>query len=76
MVVATILDIWTFPIVDCDDLHGRVIPIFAMVEGGESISELFCGYLVKVKVKPEIKCEIWQQNSLYLCLIAECDHPA
>ena len=37
MAVATILDIWKFPIVDPDDLHGRVIPLFWMVEGGESI---------------------------------------
>ena len=28
MAVATILDIWKFPIVDPDDLHGRVIPLF------------------------------------------------
>ena len=28
MAVATILDIWKFPIVDPDDRHGRVIPLF------------------------------------------------
>ena len=28
MAVATILDIWKLPIVDHDDLHGRVIPLF------------------------------------------------
>ena len=28
MAVATILDIWKFPIVDPDDLHGHVIPLF------------------------------------------------
>ena len=28
MAVATILDIWKCPIVDPDDLHGRVMPLF------------------------------------------------
>ena len=28
MAVATILDIWNFPIADPDDIHGRVIPLF------------------------------------------------
>ena len=41
---------------------------------GSPFLELFCGYLVKVK--PEVKCQIWQQNNLYFCLIAECDQPA
>ena len=56
MVVATILDMWTFPIVDPDDLHGRVIPLFlGWLMVGSPFLELFCGYLVNVKVKPEVK---------------------
>ena len=38
MAIATILDIWKFPIVDPDDLHGRVITIVGVFAGGESIS--------------------------------------
>ena len=30
MAEATILDIWKFDIVDPDDLHGRVIPLFVV----------------------------------------------
>ena len=37
MAVATILDIWKCPIVDPDDLHGRVIPFFGVFEGWEHI---------------------------------------
>ena len=37
MAIATILDIWKFPIVDPDDLHGRVITLFGVFESGESI---------------------------------------
>ena len=33
MAVATILDIWKFPIVDPDYLHGSVIPLFWSVSG-------------------------------------------
>ena len=43
---------------------------------GSPFLELFFGYLVNVKVKPEVKCQIWLQNILYFCLIAECDQPA
>ena len=31
---------------------------------------LFFGYLLNIKVKPEVKCQILQQNNLYFCLIA------
>ena len=31
---------------------------------------LFFGYLLNVKVKPEVKCQFFQQNNLYFCLIA------
>ena len=58
MAVATILDIWKCPIVDPDDLHGRVIPLFGVFEGGNTFLELFFGYLVKVNVKPDVKYQI------------------
>ena len=41
MAVATILDIWTFPTVDPDDLHSRVIPLFECLRVGNPFMELF-----------------------------------
>ena len=59
MAVATILDIWKCPIVDPDDLHGRVIPLFLeCLRVGNTFLELFFGYLVKVNVKPDVKYQI------------------
>ncbi len=38
MAAATVLDVWKVPIVDRDDLHVHVIPLFGICEGGEFIS--------------------------------------
>ena len=39
MAATTILDAWTFPTVDPDDIQSRAIPLFfGVCEGGESIS--------------------------------------
>ena len=38
MAATTILDAWTFPTVDPDDIQGCAIPLFGLCEGGESIS--------------------------------------
>ena len=42
MVATAILDIWIFPIVDHDELHGRVIPLFLeCLRVGNPFLELF-----------------------------------
>ena len=76
MATATIFDVEHFSTVLPDNLDGRVISLFWVAEGGESISGVCFGYLVNVKVKPEDTCQSWQQNNHYFFLIAECDQPA
>ena len=58
MAAAAILYVWKVPIVDPDDLHVHVIPLFGMCEGGNPFLELFFAHCVKVKVKSEATCKI------------------
>ena len=63
MAVSAILNFGKFSTFDIDDIEGRVIPLYKGFPGwGGHFWSNFFGYGVKLKVKSEVKGQIYLYN--------------